>query len=69
MSAPHNIIDHIVLTPEACKAWREACQTGMAKLGEAGVHIPRDQIGTEEAYEQPDGSLVIQCREHWTQAN
>jgi hypothetical protein len=76
-----NIIDFIVLTPDAVAAWSEASKTGLAKLREAGVTIPPGQIGTEEAYEEPDGSLVIQCnagehilhlriqRDQWSYAN
>lgn len=57
-----NIIDSVVLTPGAVEAWHEASKTGMAKLRAMGVHVSPDQIGTEEMYEQPDGSLVIQCK-------
>lgn len=57
-----NIIDSVVLTPAAVAAWSETAKTGLTKLREAGVTLRPDQIGTEEAYEQPDGSLIIQCR-------
>ncbi len=57
-----NIIDTISLTQAAAAAWSEAGKTALAKLREAGVTVSPEQIGTEEAYEQPDGSLVIQCK-------
>lgn len=55
-----NIIDFVSLTPDGVAAWSEACKTGISKLRDAGV--APGQVGIEEAYEQPDGALVIQCK-------
>lgn len=58
----NNIIDSVVLTTQAAAAWSEASKAAIAKLRQAGITLQPDQIGIEEAYEQPDGSLVIQCK-------
>lgn len=74
-----NILGSVSITPEAAKAWRETARKAIAALWAAGVTAP--DIGEEEAYAQPDGTLEIRCRcgervvhlriprEHWTYAN
>ena len=56
-----NIIDHISLTPAAADAWFLAAREAVNRLRKQGIQIPTEQVGTEEAHEQPDGSLIIQC--------
>lgn len=70
-----NIIDSVVLTPEVVEAWKQACKAYVATAKRS------DKIGIEQAYSQPDGSLVICCQigdeevsisvpqDHWSIAN
>lgn len=53
-----NIIDSVVLSTDAVERWKCLCKDVVSRLDNEDIRKP---VGVEKAYEQPDGSLFIQC--------
>lgn len=53
-----NIIDSIVLTPEAVRAWQKTSRTQLRIMAEHNVNIVK--VSTEEAFEK-NGELEIRA--------